>query len=59
MVKTIRGLVRPLVAAAFVGTTAWLFLKGQLEAKDILPITGIVIGFYFGEKTADRRKSDA
>jgi hypothetical protein len=50
LVESIKTLIRPLIALAFVATTCILFFDGKLEAKDILQITSIVIGFYFGER---------
>jgi len=56
--EAIKVLVRPAIALMFVGTTCVLFFRGALEAKDILQITGIVIGFYFGERAANKKASE-
>ena len=52
MVETIKGLVRPFIAFCFVVGTVYLFVTGKLDANDILQMTGIIIGFYFGERAA-------
>jgi len=57
MVESIKTLMRPAIALLFVFTTCWLFLQGTLEAKDILQITGIVIGFYFGERATKQKEN--
>lgn len=52
MVNEIRKLVRPFITFCFVGATIYLYVTGKLSAKSILQITGIIIGFYFGERSA-------
>jgi len=44
--------VRPFIAFILVGTLAYLFISGQIESKELLPTVGLVIGFYFGERSA-------
>jgi hypothetical protein len=54
MLEIIRGLVRPFVAVSFVSATIALFIMKEIEAKEILGITLIVVGFYFGERAAKK-----
>ena len=54
MIETIRSLVRPFIAVAFVGATVALFMLGKLEAKEILVTTSLIVGFYFGERAANK-----
>ena len=58
MIDNIRSLIRPFIAVAFVSATVVLFLLGKLEAKDILTTTGIIVGFYFGERAALKKVTD-
>ena len=52
LTKTIRSLVRPFIAFSFVMGTIILYLVNKIEAQSILQTTGIIIGFYFGERAA-------
>jgi hypothetical protein len=52
MVEIIRGLVRPFISVAFVSMTAYLVVSGSLEAKEVLTLTGIIVAFHFGERSA-------
>lgn len=58
IVETIRKLVRPFIAVSFVLLTVYLAIKGQIEAKDILSLTGIIAAFYFGEKSALKKPGE-
>ena len=53
-VEKIRKLVRPFIAFCFVVTIGGLALAGKIAPSEILPITGIIIGFYFGERAAKK-----
>ena len=53
--EMIKSLMRPFIAFSFVIGTIVLYLMGKIDPQSILQITGIVIGFYFGERAA--RKS--
>lgn len=44
--------MRPFIAFSFVFGTIILYLTGKIEAQSILQTTGIIIGFYFGERAA-------
>lgn len=48
--ETIRSLVRPFIAVAFVLMCGWLTYKGDAGVKEIFSIMGIVIAFYFQER---------
>lgn len=50
--ETIKSLMRPFIAFSFVSGTIILYLMGKIEAQSILQTTGIIIGFYFGERAA-------
>lgn len=50
--KLIKSLMRPFIAFSFVTGTIILYLTGKIEAQSILQTTGIIIGFYFGERAA-------
>ena len=54
VVKNIRSLVRPFIAFSFVTGTIALYLAGKIDPQSILQITGIIIGFYFGERAVGR-----
>ena len=56
MMEKIKTLVRPIIALSFVGVACYLFITGKLKPEDVLPITGIVIGFYFGERAAIKKE---
>lgn len=48
----IKSLMRPFIALSFVLGTIVLYLMGKIEALSILQTTGIIVGFYFGERAA-------
>lgn len=50
--ENIKSLMRPFIAFSFVFGTIVLYLIGKIEAQSILQTTGIIIGFYFGERAA-------
>ena len=52
LVTKIRKLVRPYIAVSLVTATVVLFFIGKIVAREILPIVGLIIGFYFGERSA-------
>jgi len=52
MVNIVRKLIRPFIAVAFVLASIYLFIAGKIDPMQILQITGIIIGFYFGERSA-------
>lgn len=51
-VTKIKKLVRPFIAVSFTLTTVALLITGKLEAREVLTITAVIIGFYFGERSA-------
>ena len=53
-VEKIRKLVRPFIAFCFVVTVGGLALAGKITPSEILPITGMIVGFYFGERSAKK-----
>lgn len=53
--EIIKSLMRPFIAFSFVLGTIILYLVGKIEAQSILQTTGIIIGFYFGERAALKR----
>jgi len=54
----IRKMVRPFIAVSFILATVGLFAWGKLDAREILTPTGIIIGFYFGERAALKKPED-
>lgn len=58
MVDTIRGLIRPFIAFCFIGIVTVLAILGKIEPAEILQTTGIIVGFYFGERAALKKPSD-
>ena len=52
LTETIKSLMRPFIAFSFVMGTIILYLVNKIEAQSILQTTGIIIGFYFGERAA-------
>jgi hypothetical protein len=52
MIETIRNLVRPFMAVSFVGTTIYLAVTAKIEPGKLLSITGMIVAFYFGERSA-------
>ena len=59
MIEKIRKLVRPFIAVSFVLATLALFVMGKLPAEGILQTTGIIVGFYFGERAALKEPNPA
>lgn len=57
-VEIIRGLIRPFITFCLVGTAVALFLVGKIEAKELIPIISLIIGFYFGERSALKKPQD-
>jgi len=53
-VESIRKLIRPFIAVSFVGTAVFLLIAGKIEAREVLTITSLIIGFYFGERSAKK-----
>lgn len=51
-VTKVRKLVRPFVAVALTLTVVALFAAGKIESREILPIFAVIVGFYFGERSA-------
>ena len=58
MVEATRKLVRPFIAVAFVAMVGWLVYQGSIEPKDILAMLGLIIGFYFGERSALKKPGE-
>ena len=54
-IETIRSIVRPFISVSFVLMTAYCVYKGQINGKDILTIMGILMAFYFGERSAKNK----
>jgi len=52
MIRLIKQMVRPFIAVSFVLVTLVLFVMGKIPAEAILQTTGIIVGFYFGERAA-------
>lgn len=52
MIDNIRKLVRPFVSVCFVGLTVYLGITGKIDAEKILTLTGIIVAFHFGERSA-------
>lgn len=50
--ENIKSLMRPFIAFSFVVGTIVLYLMGKIESQSILQTTGIIVGFYFGERAA-------
>lgn len=53
----VRGLVRPFISVSFTLATIALALTGSVEPREILTVTGVIVAFHFGERSA--RKNDA
>lgn len=54
MIEFVRKLVRPIIAFCFTGTVTYLAIIGKIDPAEILPIAGIIVGFYFGERAANK-----
>lgn len=52
----IRGIVRPVVTFTFVGVAAYLAVVGKIDPKDILGLAGIVIAFWFSNRSNNTEK---
>ena len=52
MAIKLKTLVRPLMALAFTGATIYLAVVGKIEPGELMTVTGIIVGFYFGERSA-------
>ena len=46
--------VQDVIALAFVGVVSFLWLTGQEVPEGLLNVTLIIIGFFFGDKNAQR-----
>jgi hypothetical protein len=57
LTETIKSLMRPFIAFSFVMGTIILYLVNRIEAQSILQTTGIIIGFYFGERAALKKSN--
>jgi len=51
MIKAIRGLVRPTVTWMMVGLFGYMVITRQIEVAGAMGIIGLVIGFWFNERT--------
>jgi len=56
-IEVVRALIRPFIAVSVVGTLMGLFIVSRLEAKELLILAGPIIGFYFGERAAEKRQA--
>ena len=56
-IETIRSLVRPFMAVSFVFMTAFCVYKGQIDGKEVLTIMGILMAFYFGERSTKNKEN--
>jgi len=56
MIEKVRLLIRPFISVVFVITTACLALTGMVDPNEILTITGLIIAFHFGERSALKDK---
>lgn len=57
-VEIIRELMRPFVTVIFVLLVVYLTLTGKIDAKEILSIAGILIAFWFGERSALKKPGE-
>ena len=57
-IDAIKGLIRPFISVVFVSTVCYLSLKGKIEPGDILQLTGIIVAFHFGERSANINKEE-
>lgn len=48
----IRELIRPFISVSFILMTCFGAIKGAIDFKDILEVTGIIVAFHFGERAA-------
>ena len=55
-IETIRSLVRPFIAVSFVCMTGYCVYIGQIDGKEVLTIMGILMAFYFGERSTRKEK---
>lgn len=55
-IEVIRGLIRPFISVVFVSTVCYLSLKGKIDASDILQLTGMIVAFHFGERSAAKKE---
>ena len=53
-IETIRSLVRPFITVSFVLMTVFCVLKGMISGQEVLTIMGIVMAFYFGERSTKK-----
>lgn len=51
MIKVIRGLVRPTVTWIMVALFGYMVVTHQVEVAGAMGIIGLVIGFWFNERT--------
>ena len=53
----IRGLVRPFIAVSLTCTLIYLFINGETELiKTLLIILGPIVGFYYGDRKAEKER---
>ena len=50
--------MRPFITVAFVGMTIGLTVVGKVDPREILTVTGMLVSFWFGERSALKNKDE-
>jgi len=50
-IETIRSLVRPFLVVSLVAMAGYAVYMGQIEGNDIWNMVGIIMAFYFSERS--------
>lgn len=53
-IDSLKALVRPFISISFTLVTLSLALTGEIDAKELLSITSIIVAFHFGERAGSK-----
>ena len=52
MIEMVRGLVRPVLTAVGFGAVTYLVVMGKVETKEYLVLVALMVGYWFGQRSA-------
>lgn len=52
LVEIAKQLVRPMIAVCLMGILVFYAVTGKITEQNVLSLTGMIIAFYFGERSA-------
>lgn len=53
-VETVRALVRPVIALSMTGALLMMTFQGKITEDVIIGLAGMVLGYYFNERTTTK-----